>query len=362
MYGKQRVWSVTLIAAALLLAACATVPPAPPDAVVLRGIDHLTNHQYEPALGLFHSAANEPTPNAFAVFYEGVTLNRVGRFQEALERLDRADAMGVDRPELAFEQGWSLLGQQRWKDAIARLERYERRHPERAKTSELLGRAYVGVWKPEKAEAKLKKAALDPALAPGALFYLAVLERSRNDTIAMRKYIDALLASAPEERLKLVVPQRVASAAPAPRYVKVPQANVREAPTTKAKVIATLKNGTRIVTMGERNGWYRIQVDDRHEGWIAASVITSITTAVTTVTPRLDAAAVEAALGRFVLNPNPSLLVRFDAATAQAPVLDSEAAASPGESGCECLRAVKRFSSQVGDALGRFWDTIWISR
>jgi tetratricopeptide (TPR) repeat protein len=358
MYGRQRVWSVTLIAAVLVLAACATVPPGPPDPAVLRGIDHLMNHQYDPALGLFHSAANGPTPNPLAVFYEGVALNRLGRFSEALERLDRAEAMGLDRPELEFESGWSLLGLKRWKEAIARLERYERQHPERTKTSELLGRAYVGVWRPEKAEAKLKKAALDPALAPGALFYLATLESSRNDTIAMRKYVDALLASAPEARLRLVVPQRVSTAAPAPRYVKAPVANVREAPTTTSKIVTTLKNGTRIVTMGEKNGWYRIQVDDRREGWIAGSLITSVTTAVTTVAPRLDAAAVETSLGRFVLDPNPALLARFDAQTTPAPVVDQDAAASPGESGCQCLRILKRFSAQVGDALGRFWDTI----
>jgi tetratricopeptide (TPR) repeat protein len=358
MRERQRVWSITLVAAVLALTACATAPPAPPDTAVLHGIDHLRSHRYEPALALFHAAANGPTPNPLAVFYEGVTLNRQGRFSEALEHLDRAKAMGLDRPELEFESGWSLLSLQRWKEAIARLERSERRQPGHTKTSELLGRAYVGVWRPEKAEAKLKKAALDPTLAPGALFYLAALERSRNDTDTMRKHIDALLASAPEERLRLVIPKAAATAMPTPRYVKVPLANVREAPTTAAKVVATLKNGTRIVSMGEKNGWYRIQVGERQEGWIAASVITSPSTAISTVAPRLDAAAIEAAIGRFVLAPNPALLARYDAETVQAPVLDSDAAASPGGSGCECLRALNRFSARMGDALERFWDTI----
>lgn len=358
MCGRQRLWSVILIPAVLALAACATVPPAPPDSAVLSGIDHLKSHRYEPALALFDSAANGPTPNPLAVFYEGVALNRLGRYSEALQRLDRGAAMGLDCPELAFESGWSLLGLQRWNEAIARLERYERRQPGRAKTSEFLGRAYMGAWRPEKAEQKLKKAALDPALAPGALFYLAALERSRNEPDAMRKYVEALLGSAPEARVRLVVPKAVATATPTPRYVKVPLANVREAPTTKAKVVATLKNGTRIASLGERNGWYRVRVGERQEGWVAASVITSLTTAVTTVAPRLDAAAVEASLGRFVLNPNPSLLARFDAETAPAPMLDNDAAASPGESGCQCLLLLKRLSATVGDALGRLWDTI----
>jgi tetratricopeptide (TPR) repeat protein len=356
--------SVTLITVVLALAACATAPATPPDGAVLQGIDHLKSRRYDPALAIFHSAASAPKPNPLAVFYEGAALNRLGRFSEALQSLDRAAKLGLDRPELAFESGWSLLALQRWNDAIARLERYERRQPGRPKTSEFLGRAYVGAWRPEKAEQKLKQAALDPALAPGALYYLAALERSRNDSVAMRKYVDALLASAPEARVRLVIPRATPTAMPTPRYVKVPVASVREAPKPTAKVVGTLKNGTRIVSLGEKNGWYRIWVGNR-EGWIAGSVITSVTTAVATVVPRLDAAAVEASLGRFVLDPNPAFMTRFDAETAPAPTLDSDAAASPGESGCQCLLVLKRFGATMGDALGtmgdalgRFWETI----
>jgi tetratricopeptide (TPR) repeat protein len=357
MRGMRWVRSVTLITVVLALAACATAPATPPDGAVLQGIDHLKSHRYDPALAIFHSAASAPKPNPLAVFYEGAALNRLGRFSEALQSLDRAAKMGLDRPELAFEIGWSLLALQRWNDAIARLERYERRQPGRPKASEFLGRAHLGAWHPEKAEKNLKKAALDPALAPGALFYLAALERSRNNAVDMRKYVDALLASAPEERLRLVIPKATATAMPTPRYVKVPVANVRETPKPTAKVVATLKNGTKIVSLGEKNGWYRIQVGGQ-EGWIAASVITSATTAVATVVPRLDAAVVEATLGRFALNPNPAALTRFDAETAPAPMVDQDAAASPGESGCQCLQTLRRFSIQVADALGRFWDTI----
>jgi tetratricopeptide (TPR) repeat protein len=359
MRDRQRTWSVIWISAVLALAACATVPPAPPDDTVLRGIELLKSHRYEPALALLQPAASGPTPNAFAVFYEGATLNRLGRFSDALQRLDRAADMGLDLPELALESGWSLLALQQWDKAIARLERYDRRQPGRAKASEFLGRAYMGVWQAEKAEKRLKKAALDPVLAPGALFYLAALERSRNDAVATRKYIDAMLASAPEAKLRLVVPRATPTAGPTPRYVKIPLANVRENPKATAKVVATLKNGTRIFSLGERNGWYRIRVGDGQEGWIAASVITSPSTAVSTVAPRLDATTVEAAVGRFVLDPNPALLIRFDAETTPAPTPDLETAASPGEPGCcHCLLHLKRLSATVGDALGRFWDTI----
>ena len=118
MRGTQR--AITLIAAALALAACATVPPSPPDAAVQQGIDQLKSHRYEAALAVFH-AADGPTPNPLAVFYEGVTLNRLGRFAAARQRLDHATAMGLRHPELAFESGWSLLGLRRWDEAIGRL-------------------------------------------------------------------------------------------------------------------------------------------------------------------------------------------------------------------------------------------------
>jgi tetratricopeptide (TPR) repeat protein len=355
------------MASTVALAACATVAPSPPDPVVQQNIDQLRSGHYESGLAGLRASAAGRRPDPTAVFYEGVALNRLGHFGAALQRFDRAAAMGLRHPELAFESGWSLLGLQRWAEAATRLERYERRQPGRGKTSEFLGRAWVGTWQPEKAEAKLKEAmAQDPALAPGALFYLGVLERSRNDATAMRTYIDAMLGSAPDARLVLVVPRTAAPAAPF-RYVKPPLANVREGPGTRAKLIIVLKGGVKLDILGEQNGWYLVQLGDGREGWIAASVTTPVAPSNLTAraASRLDAATIETALGRFALNPNPALLVGFDAETVPVPALETDVSALPGDSRCPCPTLWERisdkthdFMGQTRDFLGRFWEGI----
>jgi tetratricopeptide (TPR) repeat protein len=331
--------STAALAAGLVSAACATFSPAAPDVVVQQGVAELAGGRYESALAVFQAAADGLTPNGVAVFYEGVTLNRLGRFAEAVERFDRAAAMGVDHPELGFETGLALVSLRRWDEAIDRLERYEQMRPGRGKTSELLGRAYLAAWQPERAERKLKEAmARDPALAPGAFFYLAVLERSRNDAEAVRSYVLALLASASDARLTSVVPQTAAPAAPAvparsaARYVKTPLANVREAPSTASKVVTVLKRGTPLSVLGEDPGWYRIALGDRQQGWIAASVtageIRSAPAPAVAEAPRpLAVVGVESAVSRFALDPNPALLVRFDAQTAPPPTVEDDVSA-----------------------------------
>ncbi len=348
MRANHRLRSLIVLAAGVLCAACATVitpPAAAPDIVVQQGVFELKTGRYESALAVFHAAADGLTPNPTAVFYEGVALNRLGRFDAALERLDRAAAMGLQHPDVAFESGWSLLALGRPAEAIARLERFEAVRPGRGKASELLGRAYLAAWRPDEAEAELKDAMdRDPALMPGAFFYLAVLAYSRNDVNAARSYVLALLASASETRLSLVVPQTAAPAPPPPaappaRYVKATFANVRQAPGLPARVIGVLKGGTRLAVLGEENGWYRVQLGDR-QGWIAASVTAlepaAVAAAVAATARRLDAVALDRSVARFALDPNPALLARFDADTAPLPMLDEE-----------------------GSALHRFSETVW---
>lgn len=54
-------------------------------------------------------------------------------------------------------------------------------------------------------------------------------------------------------------------------YVKT-QANMREEPSTQAKVLTVLKKGMKLTVLGEQNQWYRIKLEDGKEGWVAASV------------------------------------------------------------------------------------------
>ena len=55
-------------------------------------------------------------------------------------------------------------------------------------------------------------------------------------------------------------------------YVKVSQANFREAAGTSGKILRVLRRGSRLEVLETRNDWLRVRLDDGPEGWIAESV------------------------------------------------------------------------------------------
>ena len=57
--------------------------------------------------------------------------------------------------------------------------------------------------------------------------------------------------------------------------VKVKTANLRDAPGTQGKVIATLKEGTKLAINAEETDWYYIQTEDGKSGWISKSLTKS---------------------------------------------------------------------------------------
>jgi uncharacterized protein YgiM (DUF1202 family) len=74
-------------------------------------------------------------------------------------------------------------------------------------------------------------------------------------------------------------PAPVAAPAPEPAapakktvYVKVSQANFREAAGTSGKILRVLRRGSRLEVLETRNDWLRVRLDDGPEGWVAESV------------------------------------------------------------------------------------------
>ena len=55
-------------------------------------------------------------------------------------------------------------------------------------------------------------------------------------------------------------------------YVKVSQANFREATGTSGKILRVLRRGSRLEVLETRNDWLRVRLDDGPEGWVAESV------------------------------------------------------------------------------------------
>lgn len=196
-----------LLLTALVLPFNGFSSPASKEAV-RRGAKDLSAKDYAKALEAFDGASKADPADAEAVFFQGVALNRLGRFEEAFARLDRAAGMGATHPDLAFETGWSLVGLKRWKEAVDPLTRYELAKPGRGQTSEFLGRAYLGLDDFDRAEASLKEATRrDPDLKPTVQAYLALVEKRRKgekadfgDLAALLQESDAPDAPAGEDQ------------------------------------------------------------------------------------------------------------------------------------------------------------------
>jgi tetratricopeptide (TPR) repeat protein len=167
--------------------------------LIVQGAADLKAEKYDEALKKFESASKADPKDAEALYFEGAALNRLARPKEALEQLEKAGAMGFKGPGLAFDTGWALLRLARWIDAIVQLEYFEKTVPGRGKTSEFLGRAYLGLREYDKAESKLQEAIRrDPALKPTGLLFLAAIEQERKNLAAARVYLETLLREVPE--------------------------------------------------------------------------------------------------------------------------------------------------------------------
>jgi uncharacterized protein YgiM (DUF1202 family) len=67
---------------------------------------------------------------------------------------------------------------------------------------------------------------------------------------------------------KTVVPP----ALPSSVRVKVSAANLRETAGTQGKVVATVREGAKLMVQAEDKGWYLVETEDRKEGWISAAL------------------------------------------------------------------------------------------
>jgi len=127
---------------------------------------------YEKALDLARDAYKQTSEKADPALLEGMALNRLGRFDEALAIM--GPAVTGDRPEFVFEIGWAYVGTGQYQKGIKLLTRYDSAFPGRGMTSLLLGQAYGGLHEKEKAAHYFQLAGQrDPALKSTAQLDLA---------------------------------------------------------------------------------------------------------------------------------------------------------------------------------------------
>jgi tetratricopeptide (TPR) repeat protein len=180
------------------------------------GSGQLEKGEFEQGLASFEAAAREDPADPEAPFFVAVALNRLGRAKEALGALARAEAMGLNHPEMPFEKGWSLLMLRRWEEAAEQLRRFDAANPGRGQTSEFLGRAYLALGQYDQAKAALDEALRrDPDLAPTVRVYRALLYQRRGDEAAAGNELAGLLRAAPSSVTGRVVRSQL-DVAPAP--------------------------------------------------------------------------------------------------------------------------------------------------
>ena len=112
---------------------------------ISKGADLLAHGESAAALQEFDAAAISSPRDGEVRFFQGVALNRLGRFSESEERLRTARQLGCRNADLDFELGWSLIGSGKWPEALDSLEAYEQKHPGRGQTREFMGRAYFAM-------------------------------------------------------------------------------------------------------------------------------------------------------------------------------------------------------------------------
>ncbi len=200
-----------LLTTALILSLPCVVAASPDShKLIVQGAADLEAQNYAEAQKKFAAASKSDPKDSEAVYFQGAALNRLGRPQEALQQLEQAAKMGFRGVGLTFDTGWALLRLGRWADAIAQLEYFDRVVSGRGKTSEFLGRAYLGLGDYDRAEAKLQEAIeRDPELKPTALLYLAALEQERKNPEAARRYLETLVREAPESPIARSLMQKL---------------------------------------------------------------------------------------------------------------------------------------------------------
>lgn len=167
-----------------------------------KGVQELTKGNYKGALTQFQTATNKNPNEGQAPFYQGVAYNRLGEFQKAEAAFRKAHALNFGHEALLFEWGWSLLGVGRFQEAAANLKKYDNVKTGRGQTSELLGRAYLGLKQYGTAKHYFLQAMQrDASLKPSALYYLAIVEEGSGDKKASQKWIEKLVNEEPDSPL-----------------------------------------------------------------------------------------------------------------------------------------------------------------
>jgi curli biogenesis system outer membrane secretion channel CsgG len=134
----------------------------------------------------------------------------------------------------------------------------------------VIGAAGLGVWQKTPVEKAIRVAILNAVQeiskkTPSTYYRHGSVQAVTTQPAA----ISAKPAAVEKQTATPTQPTDLSSAA----VVKVKTANLRDAPGAQGKVVATIKEGTKLAINAEEKDWYYIQTEEGKSGWISKSLI-----------------------------------------------------------------------------------------
>lgn len=204
MAGLPRVFSASLIAAALCWAmppaVAQTPPPAGSQELGAFAAKELVAGRYDAALKAAEDRLRADRRDGRAGFVRAAALTRLGRGPDAVAAFERYAKAGGKHRELDREWGLALMAAKRPAEAQVKFVSFLRANPGRTEVNLLIGRAAMLAEKFDESKAALKAAYDVGALRPRALALLMRLEMRRDHLIPAYWYLSELLTQHPGSR------------------------------------------------------------------------------------------------------------------------------------------------------------------
>jgi tetratricopeptide (TPR) repeat protein len=167
-----------------------------------KGIMAYDNQDYLDALAHFRTVVAAEPDNADAHFYLGLTLSRLGEYQEAGEALEKTLQLDASKRYVHYHLGLVYFLQDRHEAALAQFKLAEQFDPQKAATQFYLGNTYYRLQQYELALAPLQQAmTLDTNLTLSAQYYLGLSFFALEHDELAQEALDATVASAPASAL-----------------------------------------------------------------------------------------------------------------------------------------------------------------
>ena len=199
---RQTLHTCGLIWVILLCVASGAVADEKAEVAYAKGIMAYDNHDYLDALAHFRTVVATEPGNADAQFYLGLTLSRLGEYQEASDALEKTLQLDASKRYVHYHLGLAYFLLERHEDALVQFKLAAQFDPQKAATQFYLGNTYYRLQQYEQALPPLLQAmALDASLTLSAQYYLGLsffaLERDEQ----AQEALDAAIASAPASAL-----------------------------------------------------------------------------------------------------------------------------------------------------------------